>query len=104
MTPRQKVNQISNDFRIGCQTAAITEILQVTAVDSVGRNFAVMNHGPVQEIERVRASPPAGTVGWKTAVAQPHISAVFIQTEKLRNLLRPAHPLENAQIFTAGDY
>ena len=62
-----------------------------------------MNHRHIQKAERVRASPPAGSVGRISAVRHPAVRLVFVQTVELPHVLGIPHRFERAHIFAAGE-
>src|SRR6185369_6674767 len=82
----------------------ITVHLQVAFVDSVRRNLAVVNNGPIQQGEGMGTAPPAGGIGREAVVGGPDVTAVLLQTEELGYLLGEADPLEGAHVLAGRDH
>ena len=92
MFPDQEVQHVGNDLGVGQHGAEIAVHLQVALVDAVGRNFAVVDDGPVQQGERMGAAPPAGGIGREAVVGGPDVAGVLFQAGRTRQYPRENRP------------
>ena len=77
---------------------------EVAAVDAVAGEFAVVNYGPVEDVEWVCSAPPAGCVGWETAVATPQVTLVVVEAEEFCNVFWEADAFEDTHVFAAAEH
>ena len=99
----QEVDSVGHYLGVGLHGAVITELLQITPVYSIRGYFAIMDHRPVQDVERMCPTPPTRGIGRESAVGCPQITLILLQAEILSYLLRVAYTLEHRHVFSAGE-
>ena len=103
LTAYKIIENIGDDLGIGQKVAVVAVHLNAAAVRIVGRDFAVMDNGKVEQRKRVRTAPPAGGIRRVAAVRRPTVAGVFIETIEPTDILRVADGLKHAHVFAAGE-